>query len=329
MIVKDESHVIKRTLENLCSYFNFDYWVISDTGSTDNTREIIQDFFKEKDIPGELVNHDWVHFGYNRTKALEAAYKKTDYLLIFDADDSIHGEFKLPKVMDRDRYALNFDKEFTYGRTLIINNRKKWIFKGVRHECLECSEPTGQEMSIEGNYYIESGRTGNRSKNPLKYQEDAEALVAGFEQEIERDPPLAYRYAFYCAQSYKDCGDTDNAIKWYLKCLDLNGWIQEKYYSCIMLGSLYKSKGDFINCSKYWSESMRYDPERIEGIVMLSDYFCEKGLHIIVNSLYRKYKSYNRNPVGKLFVFRNLYDDQLEYNNVICAYYANDKQSGY
>ena len=48
MIVKDESHIIKKTLTNLCDKFQFDYWVISDTGSTDSTIEIIENFFKEK-----------------------------------------------------------------------------------------------------------------------------------------------------------------------------------------------------------------------------------------------------------------------------------------
>ena len=45
MIVKNESHIIKNTLEKLCNKIKFSYWVICDTGSTDNTREIITDFF--------------------------------------------------------------------------------------------------------------------------------------------------------------------------------------------------------------------------------------------------------------------------------------------
>ena len=94
MIVKNESKVIVSTLNNLCNYIEFDYWVISDTGSTDNTQGIIQDYFLEKGIPGELVSHEWRDFGYNRSKALEAAYDKTDYLLIFDADDNMIGDFK-------------------------------------------------------------------------------------------------------------------------------------------------------------------------------------------------------------------------------------------
>ena len=46
MIVKNESHIILECLNSL--YKEIDYWVIVDTGSTDNTKEIITNFFKEK-----------------------------------------------------------------------------------------------------------------------------------------------------------------------------------------------------------------------------------------------------------------------------------------
>jgi hypothetical protein len=67
MIVKNESHVIIQTLTNLCSHIDFSYWVICDTGSTDNTKELICDFFKGKNIKGELFQHEWKDFGHNRS----------------------------------------------------------------------------------------------------------------------------------------------------------------------------------------------------------------------------------------------------------------------
>ena len=38
MIVKDESHIIKDTLTKLLQKIKLDYWIISDTGSTDKTK---------------------------------------------------------------------------------------------------------------------------------------------------------------------------------------------------------------------------------------------------------------------------------------------------
>jgi len=48
MIVKNESHVIEDTLQNIINYIKLDYWVISDTGSSDNTIEVIKNFFNKK-----------------------------------------------------------------------------------------------------------------------------------------------------------------------------------------------------------------------------------------------------------------------------------------
>ena len=48
MIVKNESHIIEKTLENIYQKFPISYWVISDTGSTDNTVEIIKNFLMRK-----------------------------------------------------------------------------------------------------------------------------------------------------------------------------------------------------------------------------------------------------------------------------------------
>ena len=159
MIVKDESHIIEKTLENLCSYIKFSYWVISDTGSTDNTKTVIQDFFKKRGIKGELVEHEWKDFGYNRSKALEAAYNKSDYLLIFDADDAIVDKFSLPVSLTFDKYNFKFGKGFSYVRPLLVTNRKRWCFKGVLHETLSPMENMDRgETTIQGDYYIESGR---------------------------------------------------------------------------------------------------------------------------------------------------------------------------
>lgn len=329
MIVKNEAHVIVKTLINLCEKIDFSYWVICDTGSTDNTKEVIIDFFKEKNIPGELLEHEWKDFGHNRTLALESAYNKTDLLFIFDADDEIVGDLVLPNVYDHDGYTFNFGNDVVYIRPLLINNRKRWRFVGVLHEYLACSENSTPHKNIEGNYYIVSGRTGNRSQNPNKYFDDANILKKAHYDIMASDYGLSCRYAFYCAQSYKDSGYVDESIEWYKKCLDLNMWLQEKYVSAYAIGNLYMGKNDMKNALKYWYKTIEYDPERIEGIINAINYLTKEDEHLIVNALYHRFKNYNKNLVGKLFMVDACYKDQLEYNNAVSAFYANDKQSGY
>jgi len=342
MIVKNESTVIIETLKNLLDNIEFDYWVISDTGSTDNTQQIIKDFFYDKCIPGEIINDEWRDFGYNRTKALQHAYDKTDYLLIFDADDRIDGKLILPfsnisqSHLLCDGYMLKIGKGFEYVRPLLINNHKKWEFKGVLHEFLSNLEPVGNYGKIEGNYHIVSGRSGNRSTNPTKYYDDAIILEKAYEKELVLPGQgLAGRYAFYCARSYKDAGEMyrDKSIEWYKKLLAReNHWNQEQYYAALEIGMMYKDKNDMVNAIKYLLKTVEYDSERIEGVVIAIEYFYNSNQYLLINALYHKFKMYdNNNPVlnEKLFINKHFYKDRIEFFNAITAYNVNDSVSGY
>ena len=162
MIVKDEAHVIVETLHNLWSYIQFDTYVVSDTGSTDNTKDLIKAFFDEKGISGEMTDDAWLNFGHNRTVAFDHAYNKSDYVFVWDADDRIKGDFKLP-TLDADSYSFSFG---SYSRRQLFNNRKHWKYVGVLHECPSCCEQEGREEKVTGPYHFESNRTGARNKDP-------------------------------------------------------------------------------------------------------------------------------------------------------------------
>lgn len=331
MIVKNESHVIESTLANILEHVPITTWVIADTGSTDNTKEIIRTFFENRQIPGQLLEHEWVNFAHNRNLAIQAV-TDADYVFIFDADDRIYGHPIFPPALTHDQYTFYFGKDHGYTRPLLVNARKKWLWKGVLHECLCAQEETTPSAKIQGDYYVESGRTGARSQNPMKYLEDAKVLEKGFEYEFTRDRSMADRYAFYCGQSYKDQGPEyhDKAIEWYEKCLLLNNWVQEKYVACIYLGDMYKNKKDHAAALKYWCKSTEYDAERTECIANAMTMLREDGNHILVNALYHRFKDYNRDPKGKLFLqVHQVQNYTIEYNNSISAYYANDKKTGY
>lgn len=333
MIVKNEAHIIGQTLENICATLQLDYWVICDTGSTDDTMNIIKTFFLAKGIPGEMYQDSWSDFGHNRTLALQRAYQKTDYLLIFDADDAFHGNLKLPPKIEKDMVHLFFDgRGIRYKRPLILNNQKKWRWKGVLHEFIVAEEEINGELVIDGDYYVESGRLGSRNKDKDKYLKDALLLQRDFEMEEKRDYGLATRYAYYIGQSYRDCPKTpenqDLALKWFQKRIDMGGWPQEVYVSCLEIATIHSDRRNFDEMIKYLSQSHQVDPERYEGMIRLVNYFTGKGCHILSNALYRAHRNYKK-PKDKLFTNNSLYDDVMEYCNAISAFYVGDFQSGY
>ena len=85
MIVKNEEKIIERMLESV--YKIIDYFVICDTGSTDNTIEIIKNFFlKHRNIKGVVMKKTFENFEYNRNHALKFCEGFGDYILLLDAD---------------------------------------------------------------------------------------------------------------------------------------------------------------------------------------------------------------------------------------------------
>ena len=328
MIVKNESHIIASTLKNILEHIKIDYWVISDTGSTDDTVDIIQDFFKERGISGEMFHNDWKDFGHNRTKALEHAYDKSDYLFIFDADDLIHGDIPLPSLFDKDLYNVSFGNPVSYHRPILISNRMKWKYVGVLHESLVQIDPIKSDAYLLGNYHIESRRLGDRSKNPNKYVDDALILEKGFEEE-NTDMWLKYRYSYYCAQSYHDAGKLENAIEWYERTLTLAYSPQYKYCACIKAGDCYNALKQYSNAIDSWSKAYTYDRERLEGIVKIMEYFYNKRQHFMVSSLYNKFKHVKiGNAKDKIFLDYSKYHD-FHYFASISGCYCDEHKSAY
>ena len=100
-------------------------------------------YLNKKQIPGELHRNEWKNFAFNRTLALNAAFGKTDLLLVFDADDELHGNFVIPENDTADAYLLQFGSEYgvSYNRILLVNNNIHWEYQSVIHEYINCLKP--------------------------------------------------------------------------------------------------------------------------------------------------------------------------------------------
>ena len=158
----------------------------------------------------------------------------------------------------------------TYERICLINNKKIWKYKSILHEYIYCIEPGAKISKINGDYYLISGRSGSRNKDPEKYLKDALILEKGYEEEKKINGELIGRYAFYCANSYRDYCNTLKAIEWYKIVLnEKQGWIQEKYVSCLELYKQYSKINEEIQGIYYLIESYKYDNERVECIYEL------------------------------------------------------------
>lgn len=324
MIVKNESKIIKRLFDSVLDII--DCYCICDTGSTDDTINIIKKYFESKNIPGKIIEEPFINFSHNRNIALNECLGMSNYILLLDADMVIKN-FKFDKnLLCCDYYYLFQGNDFfNYHNIRIIKNDGYFKYYGYTHEYITYNSPTFMNKNeyIEKDIiFIEDIGDGGSKEN--KFKRDIELLEKNIIEE-----PLNTRSYFYLANSYKDINNYDKAITNYKILLDMNGWVQEKYCACYNLGEIYYKLNDINNFIKYCFKSIEYDNERIEGIINLVKYFYDNNIHIMVNLLYKKFRKYDKSPKYKLFLHTDKYNYLLEYYNSISAYYAGDLKSGY
>jgi GR25 family glycosyltransferase involved in LPS biosynthesis/tetratricopeptide (TPR) repeat protein len=235
MIVRDESHVVRETLDSVAPYI--DCWVVVDTGSVDGTMAAVREHMDERGIPGELHQRPWQDFGRNRTEALELCRGKADYAWVVDADDLVVGGLDLSALV-ADSYLLRYGDDFRYWRKQIFRDGLRWRFEGAVHEYPRCLDPAS-EARLAGDYHLVSRRLGARSRDPRKYERDSLLL----ERELERNPDDA-RSVFYLAQSRFDAGDHQAALESYTQRARMGGWNEEVFYSLLQRGRCLELLGE-------------------------------------------------------------------------------------
>ena len=326
MIVKNESRIIQRLLESVVPII--DSYCICDTGSTDNTIELIETFFKEHQIPGKIVQEPFRDFGYNRTFALNACSTDVDlngvadYILLLDADmiftvDSPN-HFKQELLKGDVHQIFQGSEQFFYKNTRIVRNYCGCSYWGVTHEYVEIPKNL-HTHSIEKSvaFIRDIGDGGSKSD---KFLRDIQLLKKGLV-----DHPDNIRYTFYLANSLRDHGDSDEAIETYKKRIALGGWIEEVWHSHYSIGCIYKKRGDMANAIYAWMNAYQCFPDRIESLYEIVHHYRCLGKYRLAYPYYvlAKNELNKRDKYDFLFMQKDIYDYKLNYEMTILGYYCN------
>ena len=326
MIVKNEAHVIERCLNSVMPVI--DTWVICDTGSSDGTQEKIKKFFENAGISGVLHQSSWVDFGTNRTEALELAREKTDadYCLMIDADEIlVYDEGFNPKnfkdSLTADLYnVFAFFGNTRYHRPQLTSNKKKFYYRGVLHEYVDCHDPIETRDFAKGftNTPIQDGA---RSQNPEKYKKDAEtfekALADGKVEEKDFN-----RYHFYLAQSYRDAQMWEKSLDAYLKRAQLGGWNEEVFYSLFQVGRIREIlKHDVDDIVASYFQAYQAAPWRAESLWAAAR-VCRLTNRFDQAYRFARLAAKIKYPEGALFVAQPVYDWMILDELAISAYWT-------
>jgi tetratricopeptide (TPR) repeat protein len=161
---------------------------------------------------------------------------------------------------------------------------------------------------------------GARARDPLTYRREALVL----ERALLEDPDNA-RYVFYLAQTYRDAGDLDLALRHYRRRAAMTGWTDEAWSALDQAALLEERMG------KPWPEvlaaqlaAFEFQPDRAEPLyqIGLDDQgTCEyRAAHLFLARAFGiPFPAGNR-----LFVEKSVYDYQLPMEYAVACYYVGD-----
>lgn len=332
MIVKNEQSNIKRCLNPTKDLI--DYVFISDTGSSDRTKELIKDWCKENSIESEVTDNSWKNFGHNRTISTELAMKrfpKATHLLFLDADMvlEIEKSFSKESITDNNFMILQYHEASSYWNTRLVSTKYKWRSVGVTHEYWEPhlkehgDLPHVPYLKLTSLKIKDIGDGGSKSD---KFERDLRLLDEGYK--TEQDSFLKRRYAFYLARTHEDMKNYTEAIKFYKIRISLGGWDEEIWSSKFHIGLCYKwNEEDFKGMIYWFLEAYDYRPTRAESLYHLIRYYREKKKYFICYC-FLKIAIKIVKPDDLLFIDYRIYSYLLLEEMSIVAFYVGKKSKG-
>jgi hypothetical protein len=282
LMIKNEENTIEKTLKSILG--KVDCIIIYDTGSTDNTINIVKSFSDTHKINLYLRQGEFKDFATSRNNCLDFADTfNVDYLILLDANDELKCD-NLRKIckenLQKDINAFLIcqkwfsDKLTKYFNIRLIKSRKNWRYIGVVHEYIkDISEKNNNILKLDESIFIYQNRNEDGNKSFQRFSRDRELLL----EDIKNDPKNS-RSMFYLAQTCDCLGLKEESLKYSKLRLELGGFNEEIFHS-------------LMRCAKYseilgmdWNISLEYylkaynDFNRAEPLVRIAEYYKDKKM---------------------------------------------------
>lgn len=312
MIVKNSGEILRSCLKDNKKWI--DHWTILDTGSTDNTMEIIKD--ELKDIPGTLHQGEFVDFCQARNLALSLLSNTCKFVIMIDDSYTLYGGDKLRDILKKDKktscflikigkYIDNHLRDDYYSKR-ITRCEDKLRYHYRVHEDIDVSENKIKCIQDEGIFLDDIECKEHTKRSFKRYKRDIELLLLD-----HKDNPNEQRTIYYLAKTYHVMEDYNNALEYYEKLKNLKNVREDFLFSAIYETACIKYfKDDNINFFKEMLFNLQYAfPYRAEPIYKLAVIFKDEGDIIKSNELITKIISYQK----PIFLGTLLENDIYEY----------------
>lgn len=319
MIVRNEEARIGRCLQSVLPYVKAA--VICDTGSTDDTKEIIRRACEDHKVPVLFSMAPFHDFGQARNEAWMTATEVNgkevpwcNFGLLMDADMELvvtdPAAFDVLMANAPSYDMMQKGGAVSYANRRIVNlNIKKGIYTGVTHEYIDVPA----NGMIEGASFIDHADGSNRVE---KYPRDAKLL-----NDALASDPTNGRYWYYLGNTYRDWGQYALAVDAYDRRIALGGWEEETHSAMMNRAGSLRSMGDLPGFTQGMIDAYNFRPRRAEPLYDLARYYREKGDNAAA-LLFAKAGVNIKRPNDLLFVNDFVYSHGLRYELSIAGFYS-------
>lgn len=294
MIIKNGGDSFENVLKENLQFI--DRWTILDTGSTDNTIEIINKILVGKK-KGQLYQEPFINFRDSRNRCIDLAGHSCKYIIMLDDTYVIKNNLrKFLNTIRGDLISNSFslfihshDNEYSSNRIIKSDSTLRYIYK--IHEVIN-PENNINVIIPSAHSFIFDVRNDNMEKRTMDRKEyDLKILFETIEE--EPNDPRAY---YYLGQTYNLLEKYDLAYKYYLERVNhqVEGFLQEKIDACFEAARIanFQLKLRWEDCKKLYDRSYIMDKTRPESLYFIGIHYYLQGKNGIEQ--YKNFKiSYN------------------------------------
>lgn len=312
MITKNEEKCIENCLKSVHDIV--DELIIVDTGSDDNTIEII------KKYSNTIYNFKWINdFSAARNYSFSLATK--EYILWLDADDVLLEEDRVKLIELKNNlcdttdyvgmmYDYSFDDNgnctYSFRRNRLVRN-----FRGFYWDCF-----MHERLNVWGNhedYDIHITHTRKHDNNKRN--------IENFRNKMLENYYLNPRETYYYGGELFAGGYYDDAIRVLENFLELDyNDNYDKVNALIKLADCYSNKGDYEKAIKYCTNTFNYEIPRAEVCYKLG--YCFQKLQKYYEAIFWFKETLHSNSPNENFMkVDNSWINYLPYQQLCCCYY--------
>ena len=244
IMVKDEAERISVTLNSVIGAVSM--VIVYDTGSTDKTIAIIEEFCESNSLTLHLKRGEFVDFATSRNIALGYAREIPgyEYLLLMDSNDELRGTEILKTIAENEKdtprvaYFLHQHLErdgtiISFFNVRLLKRSCDWVYVGTVHETFESLSDRLHLIGKLPEVILYQDREKDLEKSRARYSRDLELLL----QDRAKDPDDS-RTVFYLAQTYDSLDKSDEAHRTHKLRTTMGGSVEECFISTFRVAFL-------------------------------------------------------------------------------------------